>query len=173
VLLHTGGTRSEATGWLNNTLTVDTSSMSNDNEGDYTLNRTEYLDERKLLIHAEWDASRGFDKTIVTLSAGSLALSLVYLERIVHQPACAWVLVLAWALLILALFVVLVACLTSEKAMEIQRDINDQIYTNKTHKGRLANRAAKATEILNRLSLLSFILGVIMLLVFAWLNPPS
>jgi hypothetical protein len=40
----------------------------------------QYLDERKLLIESERAAAEGFDKTLLTLSAGAIALSVTFVE---------------------------------------------------------------------------------------------
>ena len=42
-----------------------------------------YLEERKLLVDAEREGARTFDKAILTLAAGALALSITFLEKVV------------------------------------------------------------------------------------------
>jgi hypothetical protein len=41
-----------------------------------------YLEERKLLVSAEIEGSRLFDKTIITLAAGVFGLSLAFIKQI-------------------------------------------------------------------------------------------
>src|SRR5258708_18743593 len=45
-----------------------------------------YVDERKVLVEGEQSNSAEFDKSILTLSAGALGLSLVFLEKIAPDP---------------------------------------------------------------------------------------
>ena len=58
----------------------------------------QYLDERKLLIDAEAEGARSFDKAIMTLSAGALGLSLTFIKEIVCHPhgSTLWLLIGAW-----------------------------------------------------------------------------
>jgi hypothetical protein len=42
----------------------------------------QYLDERKLLIEGERAAGEGFDKTLLTLCAGAIALSVTFVEKV-------------------------------------------------------------------------------------------
>lgn len=45
-----------------------------------------YLEERKILIDAERDTAQQFDKAILTLAAGALALSITFINQIAPQP---------------------------------------------------------------------------------------
>jgi hypothetical protein len=42
----------------------------------------QYLDERKLLVDGESAAGEGFDKILLTLCAGAIALSVTFVEKV-------------------------------------------------------------------------------------------
>ena len=84
--------------------------------------------ERYLLIDAEREAARSFDKTMTTLSAGALALSFGFVREMAGAAACKWLLYLAWAAFVLSLSSVLCSFLLSQHAMRCQRDINEQLH---------------------------------------------
>jgi len=45
-----------------------------------------YLDERKMLIYAERETAQQFDKAVLTLAAGALALSITFIKHIGLPP---------------------------------------------------------------------------------------
>ena len=64
-----------------------------------------YLDERRLLIEAEQKGAQQFDKAILTLTAGALAISLTFIKNIAPHPK-AWTIIflaLAWFTFIVSL----------------------------------------------------------------------
>src|SRR5438876_11182968 len=80
--------------------------------------RAAYLAERRALIDSEQRSSEQFDKGVLTLAAGALAVSLVFLEKIAPKPphhsvAASY---LAWVALIASLLSTLASFLTSQHA---------------------------------------------------------
>jgi hypothetical protein len=118
-------------------------------------------EERKLLIDAKREAARSFDKTMTTLSAGALAISLTVVKEVAMKPA-SWrgVLSVAWALFGSALVSILVSFIFSQYA------IDARISSNKKDERRWDKGARTA----NWTSLGFFTLGVMCLLVFALKN---
>jgi len=45
-----------------------------------------YLEERKILIDSERETAQQFDKAILTLAAGALALSITFINQIAPEP---------------------------------------------------------------------------------------
>jgi len=129
-----------------------------------------YLEERKLLVSAERESAQQFDKSILTLSAGALALSITFIDKVVPHPkeSSIFFLVSAWALFCLSLLITLVSFLTSQAACRTQRDILDDDMSGKEN-GKV-NKPALWTNRLNYLSIGSFIFGITALVIFCASN---
>lgn len=129
-----------------------------------------YLEERKLLVSAERETAQQFDKSILTLSAGALALSVTFIDKIAPHPKenSLFFLVSAWGLFCLSLLITLVSFLSSQAACRTQRDILDDDISGKDISR--INQPALWTLKLNYLSIGSFILGIVALVVFCTFN---
>ncbi len=133
-----------------------------------------YLEERKLLIEAERETAQQFDKAILTLAAGALALSITFINQIAPKPklySIYW-LIIAWSFFCLSLLSTLISFLTSQAACRKQRDILDEEISKNSKKSNNTeeNNAALWTDKLNKLSIAFFILGVMLLIVFSAMN---
>lgn len=138
-----------------------------DKEVDYQT----YLAERKILIDAERDTAHQFDKAILTLAAGALALSITFINQIAPQPKpnSIYFLITAWSFFGLSILSTLISFLTSQIACRQMREVLDQqqVTKNKDYK----EPSAKTwTNVLNYFSIGSFILGVIFLVIFSSVN---
>ncbi|MDA8215610.1 MAG: hypothetical protein M0Z64_10105 [Nitrospiraceae bacterium] len=129
-----------------------------------------YLDERKQLIEAERNTAQQFDKAILTLAAGALALSITFINQIAPNPKphSVYFLIGAWILFCSSLLSTLISFLTSQVACRKQRDILDDKISNKENNTK--NKAALWTDRLNYFSIVSFIIGVIALIIFSIIN---
>lgn len=133
--------------------------------------RNEYLDERKLLIDAEREQSRSFDKAMLTLSAGALALSLTYMADFVVSPSGQGLLYAAWILFSISLLATAWSFLISQSALRKQREILDAIHGDKRRADRHSkNTLGRVTNCLNLCSVIAFTVAVAMLAAFAILN---
>jgi magnesium-transporting ATPase (P-type) len=132
--------------------------------------RKTYLEERKLLVDAERESARSFDKSMLTLSSGALALSITFIRQIAPAPRFETYLYLAWSGFILALLCTLVSFLSSQTALRKQRDILDLNYQDSRSASEQKNLMSAVTNYLNWFSILSFIIGVLCLTVFAIKN---
>jgi hypothetical protein len=123
-----------------------------------------YLEERKLLIDAEREGARTLDKAVLTLSAGALALSITFLEKVapLSTTITRWTLIAAWIAFGVSILLILVSFLTSQWACKRQRDILDDEWLNAAaeHKQSAKNKWTTATIILNITSILAFAAGV-------------
>lgn len=118
-------------------------------------------DERKLLIDAKRDAARSFDQTMITLSAGALGLSLTFVQQLATKPA-EWraFLSVAWICFGFALVAILISFIAFQYAIDAKIDLKEQI----------ARWWDKAARCANWTSLVSFMLGVVALLIFSIKN---
>jgi hypothetical protein len=135
-----------------------------------------YRAERQMLVEAGDKNIEQHDKAMLTLSAGALALSLTFVEKIAPHPipATQFLLGIAWLFFILSLIVILASFQTSHKAYCRQREIIDEQHCPTPGKEcDSRNNWAYWTEGLNICSYSCFILGVIFLASFSWSNLPG
>ncbi len=146
-----------------------------------------YVKEREALRDSSLEISGRYDKSILFLSGGALALSLTFIEKITPVPA-PWTFVLlgaAWLLLILSVVLELYALATSQTAINEQIAILDAEYdtflenltgdtTVSSHHTPPAreNRYTARTRRLNVWSLRFMVLGLGFLCLFSGINLP-
>jgi len=127
-------------------------------------------EERRLLIEGERIGSQQFDRAILNLSAGALALSITFLERVLQQP---WqhtrVLAAAWVGFCTAIIFTLSSFLTSQSAHRKQLEILEGLLAGEESVLQ-RNSLAVWTQCLNIAAAVAFVTGTIVLLVFAYLN---
>jgi lysylphosphatidylglycerol synthetase-like protein (DUF2156 family) len=117
--------------------------------------------ERSLLIEAKREAARSFDQTMITLSAGALGLSLTFIQQLATKPA-QWraLLAFAWVSFGFALVAILVSFILFMYAIDARIRCEE----------RTAQRWDKGARRSNWISLTSFTLGVVTLLLFSVKN---
>jgi formate/nitrite transporter FocA (FNT family) len=115
-------------------------------------------------LHATYEKATGdFDTALRALAGGALAISITFVHDIAKHPRHTWSLALAWPLFGLALALNLVSFLTSARASgSMLRVMIGGVSEDLPH-GRI-------TDVLNWLSLISFLGGVLFLVLFALLN---
>ncbi len=92
--------------------------MKNDEQN----SRKEYLNERELLIKTENEMSKSFDRAMITLSAGALASSITFIDKLVASIIAGRVyLILSWIGFVVALLSILISFLLSQSAFRKQR----------------------------------------------------
>jgi hypothetical protein len=82
-----------------------------------------YLLERTRLTTAKQEASKSYDRTILTFSGGAIALSITFLEKIAPQPDAKGLLYTSWSLLAVAMMSTLYSLLATQRACE--QEISD------------------------------------------------
>ena len=89
-----------------------------------------YLEERKSLIDAKREASRLFDRAILTLAAGAFGLSLTFIRQIspTIQSGTLFLLICAWAGFCISLLSTLISFLTGQSACSRQIKILETVY---------------------------------------------
>jgi hypothetical protein len=135
--------------------------------GENSLEREAYLEERKTLVEAEGEASQSFDKALITLSAGAFGLSLAFIVQVAPVPRALWYLYVAWGGFILSLLSILFSFLASQQGFRRARDILDMYLETGAEE---SNHWNVVTSLLNILSIVAFVLGVVSLAYFAIRN---
>jgi hypothetical protein len=128
----------------------------------------QYLAERRLLIESERAAGDNFDKVLLTLSAGSIALSVTFVEKIGAAGVAKPLLYIAWAVLASALIANLRSFMVLQLSINRVMEINDVVW--ETGPCALSNPYRPKIMVLNRWSFRLFICGIVLLLTFAALN---
>ena len=96
-----------------------------------------YLEDRKLLVDAERESARAFDKAILTLASGAFGFSIAFLKNIVPNPFAntLWLLGCAWIAFSLCIIVILFSFLSSQLACRHQIDITyDELMSEQKRK---------------------------------------
>ena len=129
-----------------------------------------YLEERKESVISERETASQFDKAILTLATGALALSVTFINYIAPtpKPYSICFLIIAWVFFSFSILSTLISFLTSQAACRKQRKILDAEISNKSTPGK--NLAAVWTNWLNYVSIILFIIGVVFLLIFSAVN---
>jgi hypothetical protein len=120
---------------------------------------------RAHLIAADQTASRDYDKALLTLSAGSLGVSIAFIHTVAPHPKDIFWLGLAWGLFAISLVLVVSSLLTSQH--ELRKAIT--AYDNQTDETPV-KRSSSVTAMLNVWAGVTFLVGVVALVIFAFLN---
>ena len=124
---------------------------------------------RDVLVEADHQASLNYDKAIMTLSGGSLGISITFLKDIVPLPLAATKLFLfvSWIAFAVSLASILVSYLFSMESLRktIHQVDDGTLYTNP-----IGGFATKLTEFLRILAAIGFLVGVVAFIWFALSN---
>lgn len=138
-----------------------------------------YQDHRNRLLDGEQKLGESYDQYLLTLSGGAIGLSLAFLHDLVTPGAVrfAWMLATAWTLLVVTIFLVGAMMRVSQVGHERFRDILDEQcakggerYWARVRAEHLKCPHPRAVGVLNWASLITFSVGVGLLLVFALCN---
>jgi hypothetical protein len=128
----------------------------------------QYLDERKLLIDGERAGGEGFDKTLLTLCAGAIALSVTFVEKVGSAGIFKPLLYVSWGILVLGLLLNVRAFLLLQNSYSRLLRMNDELYERGTTL--LGNPFRTRVGELNQYSFWCFVAGIVLLLLFAGVN---
>ena len=129
----------------------------------------ELKEYRDLLIAAEQKAQEDFDKTVLTLSGGALGISFAFIKDIVgDEPIthvnfllCSWV---AWGISMMSM---LMSFYSSQIAL---RKTISQLDDGSIYQQSPGGWYSQLTAVLNALGAIFFIVGVILIIIFASYN---
>lgn len=134
----------------------------------------QYAKERALLLDLAKANTDQHDKAILQITGVALAVSVTFVDKIAHNPdqhSYVW-LGAGWAALSLGLTAILLSFQTGHWACNSQLDLlNDEYKTGVRPDQR--NHWSEYTTWLNRLSCLLLVLGVVLILIFSWVNLPK
>lgn len=127
--------------------------------------RTEYLDERKLLIQLKDGASQRFDQILTALSSAALGFSILIGKDLLKTPDITfkYLLIWSWIMWFASLVSVLISLLSSEHVISRMLDNIDAEYQKQPTK---STWLGTFTRIINVLSLVCFVLGAVLFLIF-------
>ncbi len=138
-----------------------------------------YLDQRRTLDEAEFKIAESLDKTLLTLSGGALVISMTFVKDIARNPVWTWALMIAWILFGSSVTVLLVTSYVCQLAYKKERETLDAKQRAKFNKHNkkldeknevVENEWSEATKVGNISALVIFLLGLIFLGVFIWVN---
>lgn len=161
-----------------------------ESESNYRKSRYDaYIKEREALRRDLLEISGRYDKAILALAGGALALSITFLEKIAPHPSgpCRWLLGIAWLFLIAALLLELHALALGQTLLNLQIVKDDEIYREYLNSLPEApptasvenvslDKLQKSRKRLRRINFWSqwtLILGVVLLCIFSLCNLPS
>jgi len=126
---------------------------------------------RDRLEQAYLEQSKAYDKAVMTLSAGTLAISLTFVKDVIDTPRPGTVifLALAWTALAVSIVAILISMLTSQWALrktieQVDRGQEQQLQV------RPGGWRSRLTAVLNVSAAVGFVLGVALLAWFAIAN---
>lgn len=132
-----------------------------------TLKSQAATEQRQTYFDALREEARKFDTHILTLAGGALGLSLTFIRNLIpsgQEPKAKVLIVSAWGCFALTLLVILISFMTSQAACE------RQIIELERGEPLRSNCWRIITKGLNILSILTFIIGVALFVIFAALN---
>ena len=141
------------------------SDQSNDSQEEFN-RKQKYWDA---LDRSGAEESRAYDKSVLTLSSAALGVSLILLKDIAGvSPKATWALVLSWAALVLSITFTLLSMRISPGAHDKEMQ---SLNKDESESGPEAdNRSSCFITVANWLSFVFFVVGVVFLCVFAFLN---
>lgn len=134
--------------------------------------------ERNRFIESKTDQSKTYDQTILTFSAGAIALSITFIEKLAPIPAAPWLLYTAWSFFGLAVLSVVLSFLVSQEAFQNEIEWVDAsweaVKSGETEPPeRRPNRYTAQTRKLNFASGSLFVLGIVFFVLFGAFNWPQ
>ncbi|MFH1897956.1 MAG: hypothetical protein ABH886_06925 [Candidatus Desantisbacteria bacterium] len=136
------------------------------------MDRKEYLEERRLLVSLESEAYKSFDKTLLVLSSGAIALSMTFIDKL-HCATFLYLLVISWIFWIVSIFLQLFSFVVSSKAMREELAIlNEQYndYSKDPRQNKYSDNKMSIMSMLNYVSIGAFALGTLLFIVFITIN---
>lgn len=117
-------------------------------------------------------SSENFDKSVLTLSSGGLAVSLGFLKDFlpIDQSVWSWTLYASWSALTMATVVTMLSFLASAKAQEFQQETGQAYYLRQDASKLGLNPWDRVVIWMNRVAGLGFISGVILTTLFVSIN---
>ncbi len=131
-----------------------------------------YQQHRGKLQEIWIDQSRELDKAVLTISSGALAISITFIDKIVHghEILFPFFLLLSWLLFALTMFTTTLSFLTSRKSLGKQIDLYDDYYINNLPVERREKFYSFITTVLSVVSIICLVSGIASISYFAYAN---
>lgn len=132
-------------------------------------NSPEIREYRDWLVQADHKSLEAYDKAVMTLSGGALAISLTFINDILASPIAGtlYLLIFAWVFLALSITAILVSMLGSHWAL---RKAIGQVDRGEILRVEVGGWFTRLTNVLNVVAGAAFVLGVALLAWFAIAN---
>lgn len=133
-----------------------------------------YQAQRALLSDLEKANAEQHDKAILQLTAGALALTVTFMEKIAPHPLPStrpW-LAGGWLALVLSMAAMVSSFLTGQRACRYQMELLDKEFGEGMRPSQ-RNKWSTITTWLNVFSFALFLVGVACILTFSWFNLPT
>lgn len=144
--------------------------MNNNSENKEEVNNDQdHTSYRNMLIETEQRISEQFDKTILTIAGGALAISLAFIKDVIGNGVmqAGWLLIISWASLTICLVLILVSFYSSLLAYRKAQDqVDNKTIKNETPGGHFS----KIVSISNAAGILLLCVGLVTLFIFAYEN---
>ena len=124
------------------------------------------VEERNRLIKSHQSASDAFDRALMTLSAGSLGLSIAFVKDIAPKPTSVWSLKTSWILMGLALGFIVASFALS---VEVHKRLIDGLDKKRPYEDE-PRWVRYGVSVLNAATGSAFLVGALFLIVFAMHN---
>jgi len=144
---------------------------------------SEYTSQRNAMHDASLEAAGRYDRAVLSITTGALAVSIAFLDKIVKEPDERTIplLILAWLILVTALICELLALSSSQKSCQLQIEILDEEYKGYLYSGdpeaAVTNRQPPSentyvlrTHRYSSVALWSLIVGIILMMAFSATN---
>lgn len=137
---------------------------SKDDHSGRWLTEEDYARYREALQRSEDVSSDEFDKVMVSLSGGALAISITFINQIAPEPKNFYLCIAAWVSFAIAMTCTLISFRTTQEAMREQAIILERVLNEGSSFG--VNKWDIWTKRLNNCSLITFVMGVALLILF-------
>ncbi|MFA5529198.1 MAG: hypothetical protein WDA11_00885 [Thiohalomonadaceae bacterium] len=124
---------------------------------------------REGLIETQRRLNESYDKLVVTLAGGALALSVAFLKDVVQFSDVVYpkLLITSWMLFVLSLAGILGEILFG---IEAHKTAIKQIDAGTIHNGKVGGKFSRLSTYLHRTSAAALLIGLMLLSIFAYLN---
>lgn len=142
--------------------------------GESELRERLFKDTYDELVKKQISNAENFDRSVLTLSASALGLSLAFVKDIepLAQAHERYLLVLSWCLFGAAVISTMISFLTSQEAIRLQIIAAERYYVHRDESALKESLASKLTSRLNTFSGIAFVAGIILTIIFVGLNLP-
>ncbi len=132
-----------------------------------------YLQERNALEDARYKTADNYDKAILTLTGGALAISMTFIADIAKVPTNKFFLISAWFFFGVSLITHLInyrICMFAHNRALKELDKEQELKFNNEEYIASKDIWPTVTELLNYANLVLFLIGIIFLGIFVFLN---